>query len=548
MLLARRKVGYGDGKAAANLSCPFTVHTLMIRQRLTITFLCLTLLTALPTACASNDRKAADLAAQAQQLFDSGQLPKAYELIGRSLRESDSVPAAYLLQAKIALALGDQGGAYRAYSNALALEATNPEALLGVAQAGLATGHLSEADVAADKILVLDPSQNGALLVKSIIKMVRNDLDGAIGFSDKMLATKPNDIAATILKARSLALKGDRDAALRLIHQTITTTGATRELMMSLAELQRADGNAAAFLASLQQIRHLAPDNRDYRFDLADTLYRLGRTDAARAEVAALATEPRLDAGEASRIVRLLQAYDRDGLTAGQIAETATSASVATRLALARFYISEGHGDTAAALLRPVATGWSSDIQALYARAIGAAGNSAAARTALQDTLSRDPDNGDALLIRADDALARGDRTTAIVDYQRVIRDYPAWEEGYLGLARTYEAGNKPQGVRRAFEDGRKALPQSLPLARAYTSALLRMGDGQHALHVARQFALDSPSLIPAWSLYSDICAKTQDSDCRADADEGTQRAQTRLGLDPAPGTPPPIALIGRLT
>ena len=519
----------------------------MIRQRLAIVCLCLTL-AAIPTACTSNNRKAADLAAQAQEFFDSGQLPKAYELVGRSLRKSDSVPAVYLLQAKIALALGDQSGAYRAYSNALALEATNPEALLGVAQAGLAAGHLSEADAAADKILVLDPNQNGALLVKGIIKMVRNDLDGAIGFSDKMLAAKPKDIAATILKARSLALKGDRNAALTLIHQAIATTGTSRELMMSQAELQRGGGNSTAFLASLQQIRQLAPDNRDYRFDLADTLYRLGRTDEARAEVAALAIEPKLDAGEADRIVRLLQAYDADGLTVAQVAGVATSASIDTRLALARFYVLNGRGDTAAALLRPVATGWSSDIQALYARAIGVAGNEAAASTAAQDILTRDPDNGDALLIRADRAMAGGDPATAIIDYQRVIRDYPQWEEGYLGLAHAYEASNKPQGVRRAFEDGRKALPQSLPLARAYTAALLHIGDDQHALDVARQFALDSPSLIPAWSLYSAICTKTDDRDCRADADQGEQQARMRFGLDPAPGTPPPIALIGRLT
>ena len=519
----------------------------MIRQRLSITCLCVTLLVALPTACTSNNRKAADLASQAQQLFDSGQLPKAYEMIDRSILERDSVPAAYLLQAKIALALGDQRGAYRAYSNALALEATNPEALLGVAQAGLATGHLNEADAAADKILVLDPNQNGALLVKGIIKMVRNDLDGAIGFSDKLLATGSNDIPATILKARSLALKGDRDVALTLINKAIVTTGKSRELMMSLAELQRGGDDPAAFLATLKQIRQLAPDNRDYRYDLADTLYRLGRIDEARTEIAALAIEPKLDAGEANSIVRLLQAYDRDGMTAAQIARIATSASVETRLALARFYIGIGDGDTAAALLRPIATGWSSDIQALYARAIGAAGNEAAASIAAREILTRDPDNGDALLIRADRAITDGDRATAIVDYQRVIRDYPQWEEGYLGLAHAYDASNKPQGVRRAFEDGRKALPQSLPLARAYTAALLRMGDGEHALDVARQFALDSPSLMPAWSLYSAICAKTEDSDCGADADQGERRARMRFGLDPVPGTPPPVALVGRL-
>ena len=123
--------------------------------------------------------------------------------------------------------------------------------------------------------------------------------------------------------------------------------------------------------------------------------------------------------------------------------------------------------------------------------------------------LQKDPDNGDALLIRADATLARGDPATAIVDYQRVVRDYPQWEEGYIALARAYRAADKADGVRRTFESGRQALPQSLPLARAY--------------------------------------AQTGGGDCRDEAAEGLKRSRARFGLDVAPGTPPPIALVGRL-
>lgn len=520
----------------------------MNRHRVTIARLCLALLGATPIACTDSVEKAANLANQAQQLLDSGQPAQAYVLIRQSIQARDDQPAAYLLQARIALALNRREDAYRAFSNAVALDAANPEALSGVAQTGLSTGHLIEADAAADKILALDPNQAGALLVKGIVAMVRNDLDGAITFSDRILKINPQEIGATILKGRALALRGDRAAALALIRERIGQVGEGRELVMSLAELQRFGGTPEDFLASLQRIRQLAPDNRDYRFDLVDTLYRTGRIDAARNEAAELAAEPTLTAAEAARLLRLFYAYDQQALTADQIAGVSTKASVDTRLALARYFIATGRADAAVTLLKPLATGWSSDIQSLYARAVGAAGNGAAARIAADNILKRDPDNGDALLIRAGDMLAHGDPANAIVDYQRVIRDYPQWEEGYLGLAQAYAASDKATGVRRAFEDGRKALPQSLPLARAYTAALLRMGDGSHALAVARRFALDSPALGAAWALYGDICTRTGDTDCRAEVADGTERARSRYGLDPIPGTPPPIALIGRLS
>lgn len=520
----------------------------MNRQSATIARLCMAMLVAVPAACTNRVEKAAALASQAQQLFDSGQPGPAFVLINQSVRTRDDQPSAYLLQGRIALALNRREDAYRAYSNAVSLDAANLEALNGVTQTGLSTGHLNEADRAADKLLTLDPNQTGALLAKGIICMVRNDLDGAIAFSDRILKINPQEVGATILKARSLALRGDRDAALALIHERIGQVGETQELTMSLAELQRFGGAPADFLASLQRIRQLSPGNREYHFDLVDTLYRMGRIDAARVEAADLAADPTLTAVEAARLPRLFYAYDQNGLTADQIAQVTTKAAVDTRLALARFFIATGRADAAIALLKPVATGWSSDIQSLYARAVGAAGNVDAARNAAQAILKRDRGNGDALLIQADAALSGRDPATAIIDYQRVIHDYPQWEEGYLGLAGAYTASGKEGDVRRAFEDGRKALPQSLPLARTYIGVLLRLGDTGRALEVARRFALDSPALEAAWTLYGQICTRTGDTACRGEVAEGMRQARTRYGLDPAPGTPPPIALIGRLS
>lgn len=520
----------------------------MVHKRLKIVPVCLALLVALPVACTNGEQRAADMTAQAQQLFDSGQPGPAFAMIAQAIRERDDLPGPYLLQARIALALGKRSDAYHAYANALALEATNPEALLGVAQNSLSVGRLNEAEAAADKILVLDPNQPDAMLVKGIIAMVRNKLDATVAFSDRILALKPDDVGALILKSRARALQGDYPAATALIRAGIAKQGETRELVMSLAELQRYGGDADAFIASLRRIRELAPQNRDYRFDLVDALYRQGRVDDARAEMATLVAEPTLTPAQASRFARLWYAYDRAALTPEQIATAADKASVDTRLALARFYIATQRPQVAIAILQPIATGWSSDVQALYARAIGAAGNVAAANTAADGILDKDSDNGDALLIRANGAMARQDPSAAVIDYQRVIRDYPQWEEGYLGLAQAYAAGDKPSGVRRAFEDGRKALPQSLPLVRAYTATLLRIGDVSHALDVARRFALDSPALIVGWELYGEICAKTGDDMCRAEVSEGAKRAKARYGLDLVPGTPPPIALIGRLS
>lgn len=499
-------------------------------------------------ACTPSEEKVTGMAQQAQQLLDAGQPAQAQALILKAVHARDDLPAVYLVQAHIALALGRRGEAYQAYANALSLEATNPEALLGAAQTGLGSGHVEEAGDDAAKVLVLNPGQPDALLIQGIIRLVRNDLNAAIGFADRVLAARPNDSGGLILKSRALALSGDRAGALALIQQGIKVNGPTLEMSMSLAELQRGGGDGPAFLAALQRVSALQPADRDVRFDIAETLYKLGRTDDARREVAGLLDEQIADPVELGRFARLWNGYDRDALTPEQIAHVADKAVVDVRLAVARYFIAAGRPQVAAAILKPVDTGWSIEVRALAARADAALGQGAAAIAAADQVIAKDPDNGDALLIKAQAALAGGDPASAVIAYQRVIRDYPQWDEGYLGLARAYAADRKPAGVRRAFEDGRAAAPQSLPIAAAYVAALPGLGDPAHAAEVARQFALASPALPKGWQLYASTCGGSGDPGCRAEAADGLAAARRRFGLDLPPGTPPPVALIGRLS
>lgn len=498
-------------------------------------------------ACTPSDQKASALAAQAQQKLDSGQPFAAEALVQQALAARDDVPSVYLAQAHVANVLGRRDEAYQAYASVLALEATNPEALMGVAQTGLSTNHVDASDDAANKILVLDPHQSDALLIKGIVSLIHTNMDAAIAFADRVLAAKPGDPGGLILKSRALALRGDRAAALKLVQEGIKAKGETLELSMSLAELQRSAGDGPAFLATLRRLRALQPANRGYRFDLADTLYKLGKPDEARREVTSLLDEGIGKPTELEQFARLWYNYDRQALSPEQVAHAARHATLGPRVAAAHYFIATGQARTAFEIIAPTAQGWSQDVQALLARAQAQLGQAPAALATARQVLALDPNNGEALLITAAAKLAGSDPGGAVIDYQRVISDYPQWHEGYLGLARAYAAARKPEGVRRAFEDGRQALPQSLPLAEAYVAALPGLGDPGHALDVARQFALASPSSIKAWQLYAAVCGRSGDADCRGEAAEGLAGAHQRFGLDLPPGTPPPTSLIGRL-
>lgn len=485
-------------------------------------------------------------AAEAQQLLDAGRIAEADRVITAAVRDRDDVPAALIVQARVALARENRPRAYQAYSNVLALEAVNQEAMLGVAQLGVSTGHVREAEAAADRILVLQPDQPNALTVKALIAIARSNLDLAETLADRLLGATAGDLGGLILKSRVQAVRGDREAALATLRGGAGRFGDVPEYAMALVELHRARGDAAGLLEQLGRVKALTPKNTAYRLDLADTLYRTGHLAEARAEIDELIVLPIKDAPSIAQIVRLWIANDREAMTPAMIEQASRKASIEARLAFARYFVAEGRPAIAVTLLRPLATGWSTEIQGhlIYARSFEDADAAAAEADQL---LAKDPENGAALLVRARRAMAERRPRAAVVDAQRVIANYPEWDEGYLALARAYAALNDRVGLRRAFEQGIKGRSQSLPLFFAYVQRLIALDDPERAIEVARRAALDSPSLPAAWSLYVRTCARVNGGDCRVEAAEGLARSRTRFGLDPAPGTPPPLAAIGRL-
>lgn len=502
---------------------------------------------ALLGGCQPSAESVAAQTAQAQQLLDAGQPREAQAIIAAAIAERDDIPAALLVQGRVALALQNRGLAYQAYNNALALDPSNDEALNAVAQLGLGTGHLREAEGAADKLLILQPEQGGALTVKALIAIVRNDLDTAGSLADRILRAKPGDIAGLILKSRVQALRGDRAGALVTLRSGEAQYATTASYVMALAEVLRVQGDTQGLMQQLGRLKTLAPDELGYRLDLIDILYRTGQRDQARAEVDAVIAKPAKDAATIEGIVRLWYANDRQGMTPAMAETASRTASLEARLSFARYFIANGQPAVAATLLKPLATGWSPDVQGMYALTAAALGETEPARNAAEKLLAKDPSNGGALLTRIRIAMAEGRARAAVTDAQRVIADYPQWDEGYLALADAYAGLRDGVGVRRAFEQGLKARPQSLPVASAYIGRLIQLRDGDRAIEVARRFALDSPAMPAGWAQYAATCLKAKGDDCRGEAAQGLAASRTRYGLDPTPGTPPPIAAVGRL-
>ena len=159
--------------------------------------------------------------------------------------------------------------------------------------------------------------------------------------------------------------------------------------------------------------------------------------------------------------------------------------------------------------------------------------------------LTRDKTDCDALLAAAGSALKRRMPDEGLRYAEQASSECPSQEDAWMLAANAYSALGRDNGASRVYGQALDANKQSAQLTAAYTQWLLSRRKTREAVAIARRLTQYAPALLSGWRLYEDLCRKF-DQSCVADAETGLATAQTLLGVDLAPGEPPPNGLLGR--
>lgn len=229
-------------------------------------------------------------------------------------------------------------------------------------------------------------------------------------------------------------------------------------------------GDAAAALAAFAQARAADPANPARLGNLAMALKALGRFDEA---IAALSEADRLRPGHAVTLTNLGACLIE--------AERAVEAETPLRAAL------RGKPDHAEAL---------NNLGIVLART----GRGGEAISAYRQALTLRPNWAEAMLNLGDALRAAGDLAEARDLASIVARQQPGHQRAANQLAAIAEAQGDPDGAIRFYRD---ALERSFshPVAHNLALALLRRGDAQDALDLARRMIAESPSVTTPLAL-----------------------------------------------
>lgn len=493
-------------------------------------------------ACSSPIEKANREAAQAEQLFRAGNLPAAREAIARALSHRDDQIDILLLDAAIKFRMQDYGAAYDAYRVALAIDPNNMTALVGVSQLGLATGNRREARSAIARALAIDPRQPEVLLSKGVLALERNDYGEAIAIGQQLSEVLPGDPRGIVLQARGKFLSGEQSESMKELRDAAARIGNSPMIAAALLENARAQSDVPVMLEQFAYLRETNPDSIDLAIDEANVRYKSGDRQGARDVGLDILDRFGADQEAMDRLADLWLEHDNAPLSDQDIEAMIAGGSAEARLAAARYLYHQEELARARKLVENMSDVRGAGLLARIDARMGRASGFERAR-AIAD---RDTSNCDALAAVSEWTLRSGRIDEAIVPAQVVATECRDRNDGHLLLVRAYMRADRPAGVERVFRDGLDTHPQDRLLSESFARWLLAQGKSRPAISAARRLTKAAPAKVSSWRLLADICGRTGENVCQAEAQAELERARRNYAIDLPPGQRTVNPLLGR--
>jgi tetratricopeptide (TPR) repeat protein len=449
----------------------------------------------------------------AQQEWEKAQLE-----LRNALQIDPNDARARVLLGNVAEKLGDPRQAVQIYQSVLDTDKDNAGARAGLAKLYALGGLPDKAIELANAGLAKSPGDADLLTVRGVALARKGDLAAALADAEKAIRSDPKNENAIALLASLYARNNRTDEAMRLVQSGVVAHPKNPDLRTILAQLQESAGKRPEAEQSYRDLIAVDPQNLGHRYLLVQFLLRGDEIDKAETALRA-AVKAKPDELQPKLALANLLASKRSFATGEkELLSLVASApkDLELQLGLAEFYDSHGKTAQSQAAYRGVIDKDGRGAQGLIARNRLAASalrsrDFAGASKLLAEVLEENPQDNDALAMRAEIALDRGDAAAAITDLRAVLRDRPDSIPAQRALARAYlqnkDAALAEQTLRAALERA----PGDPQLRVDQAQLLLQSGKTEQAQQALEQVVAQSPTNMAAQELLFRVQASRKD-------------------------------------
>jgi tetratricopeptide (TPR) repeat protein len=349
--------------------------------------------------------------------------------------------------------------------------------------------------------LAQQPQNAQLLTVRGGAKAQLGDVPGAFEDAEAAVKVAPDDEYAVALLASLYRQNARSDKAIEVVTTALERVPGSIDLRVVLADLLLAHKRMEEAEAQLRKVIELQPLDLSHRYRLAR--FHMLAKDLPAAEQAlrdAIAAAPASVEPKAT-LAEWLAANGASDKAEAELKKFAADEKdgAAMQLTLAKFHESQRKPDAAEAVYREVIEDQGVKPDGLTAR------NSLAtlllkkqdvkgATALIEEVLRENPRDNDALVLRGNLSLARGDAPAAIADLRAVLRDQPSAIPVLRALARAHLHNNEFTLAEETLRSAAQSNPGDRAVRLELSQLLAQSGRPEQARPVLEQLAKETPS------------------------------------------------------
>jgi tetratricopeptide (TPR) repeat protein len=465
----------------------------------------LVMLGAVLSGCGGGESRKAEYVEQGRKYMAERNYTKA-RLEFRSALQID--PKDAQVRALVGIAsekLGEYDDAVKAYRVALAADESLVEVRARLARILAVAGLPDEAMELLNPGLEKSPDSADLLSVRAVVEAQRGDLTAARKDAEQAYELKPGDADVVATLAGLSWQANEPNRAVELVRKGIAAQPDDVDLRLLHARLLLAMDKPAEAERELVEVVRLDPSKVEHRSLLAQVYMLQGKADQAIDTVrAAVKADPeRVETKLAlARLLVALKSFDE----AEKQLEAFRSESPKDQellIGIADFYVANGRPEHAEEIYRVVIKSPATPARGVTARSRLAAlelrkGRVDEASRLVSAVLAENPSDAEALVVRADIALQRGDAPAAVNDLRTAFGNQSDSVPLAVALAKAQMQAGQPELAEQTLRAVVQASPRNVQARFALAQFLIDAGRIQQARPVLEQLVADQPDNLQA--------------------------------------------------